>query len=536
MVLLDKASVDISGIFADFQNEQIPGQAEQEKRPEHKADVASIATGTTPTRVIYPSQDGATAAPGAFPLVVLLHGNGYHWDDYDQLGSLLASQGMVVVIPQFVTGFLGACGGGSSTQQRFLFGVRAARWALEESAKSGSKLQGRLDPAKLVLVGHSWGGAAAEWGLPEIGARAAVIFDPVSLLNNIQEWTTCKNNIVSGSTTPDHLRRTWRDLSTPTLLLDAGASPFIATLTGYRGLYPSAPLVHAALQGTLHEDFLDPEKAIDWIDTGTCFDADRIAAHKRAVAVWMSRFLRRYAEDDLSLDPLVHGPEALRLPPGVFSSGVFVSTYRPAADTLVLDRGAAFPYGSSHNTPRPNLAGGESVVEGGTATIRLTPSRIAALEAMPDNVFKQGDIAYLTSDDHAAYRKISVQQEASPVTLRESFSTPLDASNFRLLALDMALGQTFSWYNCSQSLPDLDATPLDAVLRLTSSDGKSAELGGAALSGASTSYNTTPFSLMAPLQSLAGKVDLSRITSIEVTLPAGPQPRAVTFDDLRLIR
>lgn len=172
--------MDISGIFADFQNEQIPGQAEQEKRPEHKADVASIATGTTPTRVIYPSQDGATAAPGAFPLVVLLHGNGYHWDDYDQLGSLLASQGMVVVIPQFVTGFLGACGGGSSTQQRFLFGVRAARWALEESAKSGSKLQGRLDPAKLVLVGHSWGGAALS------GASTSYNTTPFSLMAPLQ--------------------------------------------------------------------------------------------------------------------------------------------------------------------------------------------------------------------------------------------------------------------------------------------------------------------------------------------------------------
>jgi dienelactone hydrolase len=532
--VLDKALVDITGIFSQNQSAQIPDEASFEKTPEHAAAVASIAMGTTPTRVIYPSSDGVIAASGSFPLVVLLHGNGYHWDDYDQLGSLLASQGMVVVIPQFVTGFLGACGG-ASTEQRVQFGVRAASWVLDQSAKAGSFLEGRVDPARLVLVGHSWGGAAAEWGIPLVGARAAVIFDPISLLDNISEWTGCTKDVLGGNATKNHLRPALRDVSLPVLLLDSGASPFTRTLTEYRGLYPSSPVMHVSTQGTLHEDFLDPAEAHRWIDVGTCYDDARLAAHKAAVSVWITRLVGRYVNDDPSFDALVHGPGSLRMTPGVFPSGVFVSSFRPVADGRLLDRGAAFPFGSSHDAPRPNLAGGTTVLDGGTATIDLTPSASAALAALPDGVFKQSEIDYLTSDEHPGYRKLSVQQDGAVVTLRESFSSPLDASGFRVLAADLAIGQPLVWYNCSKSLPDTAAEPLNAVIRLTSADGKIAALSGAAISGTNTTYNDLPASLMADLSSLAGQLDLSKIVLIEIVVPAGSQPRQVAFDDLRLI-
>jgi dienelactone hydrolase len=237
--------LDVSGILRDFDVRFLPRLAEGLTDPTRQQELLGLAT-ASPMRVIYPAlPDSDDVAAGQFPLVVVLHGNGYHWNDYDDLGAQLASHGAVVVVPQFVTGLLGAC---ASTQLRAMFGRRAMQWALAESNTSGLPLTGHLDSTR-VVVGHSWGGAAAEWSMPVWGARAFVILDPISLLHNVLEWENCNTDLVTLSTTRNHLRPAWRDIAQPVLLLDSGRSGFVATQAEFRGLYPHGPTVHVSTQG-----------------------------------------------------------------------------------------------------------------------------------------------------------------------------------------------------------------------------------------------------------------------------------------------
>jgi predicted dienelactone hydrolase len=78
-------------------------------------------------------------------------------DAYTEYARTVASYGIVVVVPD---------------HERLLFGQTAlyaeqaqvrdiVPWIAAESARTGSPLAGRLDPASLLLLGHSFGGAAA---------------------------------------------------------------------------------------------------------------------------------------------------------------------------------------------------------------------------------------------------------------------------------------------------------------------------------------------------------------------------------------
>lgn len=534
--ILTRVDVDVSGVLAAAQIGQLPSLADSEPTPERQAILRGLGS-VSPARLIYPGQSGGeAAAPGKFPLVVILHGNGYHWDDYDQLGSQLASHGMVVIVPQYVNGFLGACGAGS--EQRVLFGQRAMNHALALSKTAGALLEGRLDPAQVVLVGHSWGGAAAEWAMPVFGARQFVIFDPIGLLNNVGEWKNCNVDMVTGTTVRDHLRPSFRDVSAPVLLFDSGRSGFVATLGEYRGLFPHSPVVHVSTQGTLHEDFLDAEEAQRWLSAGTCFDAARLAAHKDAVTSWMTRVVRRYAGDDLAFDPLVHGPAALRLGEGVFPGQVFVATHRPSASARPLDMGASFAFGSPHTSPRANLAGGTTVAVGDGAGIALSPAAEALVSRQPDgglNVFGQATLDFLRSDAQPAFRKVVVSQSSGPAVLREDFPTPLDASEHDALAVEIVVAHATTGL-CHKGEPDDSPLPLGAVVRLVSADGRQVGISGSALTGADRVYHQVPLTLMASLASVAARVDLRAIRTVEVEVPPGPSPRVVAFDDLRLLR
>ncbi|MBT3218513.1 MAG: hypothetical protein HN348_05430 [Proteobacteria bacterium] len=88
---------------------------------------------------------------GPFPVVVFTHGYQLGAADYDSYGKHLATWGYLVVMPDMPDGF-----GGANHVELAEFTVAILDW-IDEIAASGT-WQGKVDPSKLALAGHSMGG------------------------------------------------------------------------------------------------------------------------------------------------------------------------------------------------------------------------------------------------------------------------------------------------------------------------------------------------------------------------------------------
>lgn len=102
------------------------------------------------TDVYYP-----TGATGALPVALMLQGAQVHRMYYAQYAQEVASYGFIVVVPN---------------HKRLLFfdddyyasqsqPAETVGWMKTENASASSPLKGRIDTGKLVLLGHSFGGA-----------------------------------------------------------------------------------------------------------------------------------------------------------------------------------------------------------------------------------------------------------------------------------------------------------------------------------------------------------------------------------------
>lgn len=514
-----RVDLDVTGVLRPIDVGLLTTIAASEPDPARRPDFLGLGT-VSPTRLIAPMAGGAVA-PGVFPLVVILHGNGYHWDDYDELGALLASHGLVVVVPQFANGFLGGCGGGPSTQQRVQFGMRAVSWALAQSATPGAPLAGHLDASKVLVIGHSWGGAAAEWSMPVVGARAFVIFDPISLLNNVLEWRSCTTNLFVPDSGTDHLAADYRDVSTPVLLLDSGRSGFTSTLAEYRGLYRSPPLVHVSVQNAMHEDFLDASEAMRWLPPGTCYDQSRLDVFHEEAARWVMRFVRRYVLDDASEDSRVHGFDAFTAP-GLLSTRV--ATWRPASDTRVLDSAARFPMGPFSSAT--NLVGGLTTFDAADASVGLTQVARALAPMQSDggrSMFSQATIDFLESS--AGYRHFTGTQLSRAVNLDSSLAPPLVVDSFRAACVDGIVEGPLM----ARCLPDAGEDPLDPVsltVTFAFEDG-----GVAQRTISATASYFDPQTFCAPMAGLPS----APLTAVRFEVAPGSRSRSVALTDVRLV-
>lgn len=100
------------------------------------------------TRVVYPTD---LASPG--PIVIVMHGYLRNGSYHMELARDLASRGMIAVVPDMPCGLGGCDHDANARQLTALFA-----WAIGESARSGSRIAGTIDPERRGLVGHSWGG------------------------------------------------------------------------------------------------------------------------------------------------------------------------------------------------------------------------------------------------------------------------------------------------------------------------------------------------------------------------------------------
>jgi dienelactone hydrolase len=93
------------------------------------------------------------AAP-AGPVVAVVHGFGRNGDTHADTAAVLASHGMVAVVPDMPCGFSGCDHDANAAQVSGLLD-----WAVGEGA-GGGPLAGKVDGERRGVIGHSWGGLA----------------------------------------------------------------------------------------------------------------------------------------------------------------------------------------------------------------------------------------------------------------------------------------------------------------------------------------------------------------------------------------
>tara|TARA_R110001606_G_scaffold83929_1_gene191072 strand:+ start:3944 stop:4924 length:981 start_codon:yes stop_codon:yes gene_type:complete len=116
------------------------------------------------------------------PVVVLSHGNRLSRTDYDPLVRFLARNGFAVIQPDHpdasVDGLMISDGGGPDTWMIRAMQLRAIAENIDVLASHSPLLAARLDPDRMVVMGHSYGGHSAALAM---GARPAISSEDLSM-------------------------------------------------------------------------------------------------------------------------------------------------------------------------------------------------------------------------------------------------------------------------------------------------------------------------------------------------------------------
>ena len=372
------------------------------------------------------------AGPGPFPLVLIAHGTaGMEVRSelgFEELGRLLASRGQVVVaVDQGFLGYggpgVGDLGRGDVLARARLLLAHAEAWARFAETPDGP-LRGRVDPGRLVLVGHSRGGEAA------IGAAKLAGDDR----------SPRRFRVVAVAALAPTANRIPPSLEVAFLTLHGDLDNDVEGFLGLRtyedvrlALSPDdvAPPFKAAVyvEGANHAKFNERWGVSDMPWPLSLLESRDGAlparTQRRVLAVYLSAFL----DATLRADP--HGRGLLRdarllrpLLPGVKSSGRFLDSRGRLL--FEFDAAAAGELGS------PTFPGARAQVAGATARRITPPLRLpAAFGTMERHVLELSWAGRAPGDP----ARLAVELDPPGLTLREqaltfdlAFETPVEVT------------------------------------------------------------------------------------------------------------
>ncbi|MEZ4404591.1 MAG: alpha/beta hydrolase [Kofleriaceae bacterium] len=265
-----------------------------------------VAAGTIAGTVCSPSTDGATAAPGPFPLVVVSPGYQLARSQYQIYCDHLASWGYVVVVRDYA--------GSGNHQAKAAEVGKVIDWAT--GTQSG--LAARVDATKIGVAGHSLGGKVSiNAAILDARVKAVVGWDPVDALPPF-------GNDGSASVTPELMA----GLHVPLALLgettDGTGSLGMAcapTADNYARFYDAACAAPAALEVTVgmadHMDWIGDRASCGLAclacRSGTTPEDTVHTLTFRVTTAWFERHLRGDVGVDRYLAaPAIGAPTTLR--------------------------------------------------------------------------------------------------------------------------------------------------------------------------------------------------------------------------------
>jgi hypothetical protein len=172
-----------AAVLVTFALAALPASASYAVRVEEGQRVTS--SGDTVRYELYiPSGPSGPSGPEAMeeprPAVLLNHGFARSLRFHRDNARYLAERGVIVLVPNLVSLL-----GGAPAQRRNIENTADhLRWLLERSATPGDSIEGRVDPARLGLAGHSAGAAVSfEAALALVGSGTPV--EALALLDGV---------------------------------------------------------------------------------------------------------------------------------------------------------------------------------------------------------------------------------------------------------------------------------------------------------------------------------------------------------------
>ncbi len=449
-----------------------------------------------PTLMSYPVDEHGAVVPGVHPIIAVAHGNGYYWNWYEDFSWELSRRGFVVIIPQYPF-IMGPC---TATQYRLAQAEFAWRWLIDEAEDEEHPLHGHLDSSMIVMLGHSWGGAAVQWDMMRTSARMVVVLDPISMVQNVPEWRTCEPNVP-----PSRL------VSIPVLTFNSLGSAFSFTPVEHRGFYNNQAHVHVGLRGATHEDFLDVS------DHPVSTDEIRSPQVKDETAEWIWRMSQRYVRDDLRMSQMLFGHSALE-GSDRYPLGVHVAARRLSAHDVWVDRFAEYTGGSG------NLVGGTRVIEGAEGSVRW-PGRA---QDHIDSAFDSHRPIYEEYFGSPSFNELHLAAyPGEEVVLREELGS-FNGEEFSALAFEVAV---YGEVRANEWEAEVFGVNFEITLR----DGNGAEvtLPATAANPVESFVGYSPQSYVLQLAGLG--INLSNLAEIELRFPPSEGVRNYVIDDVRFV-
>lgn len=258
-------------------------------------------------------------AGGPYPLVIYSHGSGGQRFQASDNAELLASHGFVVAAPDHVgnTAFDAFLGTEAPPEQTALDRPADTAFVITEllaaSEAADTPLTGAIDPERIGIYGHSFGGYTALTAVSGVGdvppddrivAAAAHAPATRSITDEELEAVDVPTMLLSGTediTTPiaENTERPWELVSGRPLyridIIDGGHQSF-SDACDYREVVADLPDSLAALQGVIAEyaeegctaELIDIDTAHEIIDTSTVAFLQRHVAGDDSAGPWLT--------------------------------------------------------------------------------------------------------------------------------------------------------------------------------------------------------------------------------------------------------